>query len=496
MLFVLMGCLLGLNVAVAMTPLTDNEMGDVAGQALLMMDMIQGEAGKSDDYTFYRAGLDAVVELNANFEKLQLGCGGINSHELGPGCDLDIDQMSLTGPEPAGGWTSQDQRAASDAILTRPFFEFAIKNDGTPHREITGFRLSAENAQGQLTAGDQVAGSSDPGNTSGINVMSGYMKLGPTTGVASTDPRPMTYDDYTCTSSDSCEGSYQGLGRQMSGRIFLDTLSIGTKSFKSTGYTMQLSGADAFVEVPTTTVSGKRMTEVDLMGSASIGQISFGGELAVNVKEVILGRDLDMTMNVTGKIDGLTAKVPIEQSLKFIHKINVNSPFSLSMQSDDVWWPEAAVSSQTGWWMAFEDEIDIGEVTPENTVPITNDVLQEAIGPENISWNPNKPRVSGFNGVTCASGPSINCALTTYLTGKTNLTGGGKQYSDGGFVGIGGTPTYHVYGAYCKGLSGCLGGSLDVGTLQVPKQLDFPLEHLKLSGQHVTPNCYGDARFC
>src|SRR5699024_1260548 len=130
-------------------------------------------------------------------------------------------------------------RAACDAILTRPFFEFAIKNDDTPHREIVGFRLSAENSKGLLTAGDQRPGSQDPGNTGGINVMSGYMKLGPTTGVASTDPRPMAFDDYTCSSQEACEGFYEGLGRQMTGRIFLDTMSLGTKSFKSTGYAMQ-----------------------------------------------------------------------------------------------------------------------------------------------------------------------------------------------------------------------------------------------------------------
>src|SRR5699024_5424192 len=140
-------------------------------------------------------------------------------------------------------------------------------------------------------------------------------------GVASTDPRPMAFDDYTCSSQEACEGFYEGLGRQMTGRIFLDTMSLGTKSFKSTGYAMQLQPSDAFVQVPTTTISGKRMTEVDLLGAATLGQITFGGELAVNVSNVALGIDLDMTKEVTGKIDGLTATVPIVQSLKFIHKI-------------------------------------------------------------------------------------------------------------------------------------------------------------------------------
>src|SRR5690554_5009083 len=209
-LLALLTGLLALNAAMAMQPLSDEEMGAVSGQALLMMDMREGIQGQSEDYNFYRAGLDAIVEINANFEKLQLGCGGVN----GPGCDLDIDHLSLSGQLNPDGTCANGggPRAACDAILTRPFFEFAIKNDHTPHREIVGFRLSAENSKGLLTAGDQRPGSQDPGNTGGINVMSGYMKLGPTTGVASTDPRPMTYADYTCSSSDPCDGFYEGLG--------------------------------------------------------------------------------------------------------------------------------------------------------------------------------------------------------------------------------------------------------------------------------------------
>ena len=192
-LLALLTGLLALNAAMAMQPMSDEEMGAVSGQALLMMDMREGE-GVSKDLNFYRAGLDAVVELNANFEKLQLGCGGVN----GPGCDIDIDHLSLSGPEScfagAGG------RPGCDAILTRPFFEFAIKNDDTPHREIVGFRLSSENAEGMLTAGQNT----DAPN--GINVLSGYMRTTQITGTAQT--QAVTF----AGPSDPCRSNPQSCG--------------------------------------------------------------------------------------------------------------------------------------------------------------------------------------------------------------------------------------------------------------------------------------------
>src|SRR5699024_10579276 len=104
---------------------------------------------------------------------------------------------------------------------------------------------------------------------------------------------------------------------------------------------------------------------------------------------------------------------------------------------------EAAVSAETGWWMAFEDELDIGEITPEDTVPIPNDVLIDAIGPENISYTatPDLHR-DNFQSISCASGPSINCAVTTFLTGREDLAGGGEHSNN----------YYEVYGSYCSGL--------------------------------------------
>src|SRR5690554_419521 len=454
------------GAAINMVEMNDADMSDVTGQALMTMSKRDG-IGVSSGLDFYRAGLDAVLELNTNIQKLQLGCGGIN----GPGCDIDIDNLSLSG----GTWGA-DGRPSSSAVLTRPFIEFAIENDDTKTmREIVGFRLSAEHAQGLMTTGDQRAGASDPGNTSGINSLSGYMKLGATSGNADIANRPMYSSNYTCQASDPCEGTYAALGRNMEGRIRITGTLIldGTKDFTAESYQLQVIANDpAVVTVPATVVSGKRMSSVNLLGSATMGTLEFYGNMTADI-------GIALNKNVTGSISGLTATVPITQSLKFIHKINVNSPFSLSMQQQNVLWPNASVAAQTGWWMAFEDEIDIGSISPEDKVEVTNAVLLEALGPTNISWSPN-PVPQGQVPV-CNQGPSINCALHTAESTATYTSN---------------NVTYHeVYGTSCNGLGGCL-GDLDVGALNVPANLTFPLTDLKLGGQSVTPNCYGSARFC
>lgn len=130
--------------------------------------------------------------------------------------------------------------------------------------------------------------------------------------------------------------------------------------------------------------------------------------------------------------------------------------------------------------MAFEDEIDIGSISPEDKVAITNQVLLDALGPTAISWTPN-PVPQGQK-PNCVQGPSINCALHTAISAATYTSN---------------NVTYHeVYGVECNGFDACLGGSLPVGNLNVPANLPFPLQNLKLSGQSVTPNCWGSSRFC
>lgn len=136
--------------ASSMQPLTDEELSATQAQALINLSYIA--PGESVDPTnvnggiigFYKLGMEAEVELNVNIKKLQLGCGGVNNLSGPGGCDIDIDNLSLSGNS-----TTRDGRASSSAKITNPFIEFAIKNPGSAStREIVGFRSSAEKIVG------------------------------------------------------------------------------------------------------------------------------------------------------------------------------------------------------------------------------------------------------------------------------------------------------------------------------------------------------------
>ncbi|MDC5073058.1 hypothetical protein NRA08_18460, partial [Acinetobacter baumannii] len=129
---------------------------------------------------FYKLGLEAELEINANIRKLQLGCGGVNG---AGGCDIDFDNVSLSGVA-----DTREGRVASDAQLTNPFLEFAIKNPNSAStREVAGIRLSAEAVEGLLTIGTE-----NSATPNGINSLSGYMVVAPQVGEATVDAARIT----------------------------------------------------------------------------------------------------------------------------------------------------------------------------------------------------------------------------------------------------------------------------------------------------------------
>jgi hypothetical protein len=253
----------------------------------------------------------------------------------------------------------------------------------------------------------------------------------------------------------------------MTGNLYLTVLAVinDVVGFSSTDYNLLLQPATANVTTAPAIVNGNRLTSVQLFGSATIDPINFAGPMKANVNNLLgLGINLELDKDVTGVMSGLGANVEINESLAFIHKIEADNPFSLSMQRQDVLWPGAAAAAQTGWWLAFEDEIDIGNISPEAPVELTNAVLLQAL---------NSPTGNAGSGTVCTTA-SVNCALYRGL----------------------GVRNGEPYGIRCNGLDDCLGGSLNVGNVFVPLDVDFPLNDLKLGAQSVTPNCWGSARFC
>lgn len=398
--------------------LDDSALSDITGQALMSLTYIAPTDSTNkmvgQGVGFYKLGMEADLELNANINKLQLGCGGINGAN---GCDIDIDNLSLSGLSS----DTRDGRASSSAKLTNPFLEFAIKNpDLASTREIVGLRLSAEKVLGMLTAGTE--NSTSP---SGINSLSGYMKINSTTGTGYTAARNMSYSDTQKSIDGSVKTSF----------LFFP-LTLG---FKSTDYNLELDSTKADIFLNGTTILGSRMSRVKLDGYANINQLNFAGQLGASLNAS--GGLLTLQKQVTGNITGLKANVTVDENLGFIHKIPLNNPFSLSMQTGSVWWPGAAAAAKNGWWMAFEDTIDIGNVSPSQKIEITNDVLKQVVDP-----------ISGF----LKSNP-IPCSLLN-----------------------------------------CIGGTgLAVGNVNLPNTtLDFPLKDLQLTNQSFAPNCYGNLKFC
>ena len=424
---ILITATLGLSQSYAMTALNDEELSEVEGQSLMNLEFqqgtnttdAQGKTYNQSNIGFYKLALSAELELNANIKKLQLGCGGDNNSIRANSCDIDIDHIGLSGLPDDPNYTS-DQRAATSALITNPFIQFAIKNPtSAATREVLGFRVSAEKIKGLMTLGTE-----NTSTPNGINTFSGYMKTKTASGTAVTEARTMTYAD-TCL--------------QIKGKVTGTILFIPTTlDYTSDNYNLTLSSTTAPFTINSTIVSGTRMKDVTLKGSGTVGQINFSGPLTATV----LG-GVPLNKQVTGNITGLKTDITVNQSLGLIHALYLNNPASLSLQSQDILWTGAAVGANKGWWLAMEDEVELGSLSPTTKVAITNEVLKQTIAGINKDLTEH-PRPCGDLLFQCA-----------------------------------------------------LGSDLAVGNVPMNSTtLDFPLTNLSLQGQNFRSNCYGGLKFC
>lgn len=410
--------------------ISDQELSDIHGQSLLSLTYVAPSDAENkmqgQNTGFYKLGMEAEVKLNANINKLQLGCGGVNG--VGD-CDIDIDNLSFSGIS-----DTREGRAGSSAVMTNPFIEFAIKNpDSASKREVVGLRLSAEKVLGLLTMGDE---NTDKPN--GINSLSGFMKIKDAKGTAFTGLRtnvsPKDLDNLTIN------------GRARSTDRLLNL------SFASKEYSLNLGEASGPLSINGKSIFGNRMKNVNLQGETVINNIPMTGSLKTIaniegiagfiVRILIPSGEVPINGSLNGSVSNLKVKVDVDQSLGLIHKLQLNNPFSLSLQNDSVWWPGAEVAAQRGWWMAFEDAIDIGNVTPSKRVDVTNDVVKQVI-----------PLVNNY----LQSNP-LNCGILAVS---------------------------------------CAFGSFNVGNVPLNNStVSMSLNNLQLANQNFAPNCYGNLKFC
>lgn len=335
----------------AMQEMADNELAGVQGKGLIISDKISGEAGSN--HTFYRAGLDAKLELNANIDKFQLGCGGVNNSIRG-GCDIDIDFLRLMGNDGNG----QAGDPVSPFTLIRPYFSFAIKNDDSRTlRELVGIKLGAEKADGYLgigrtygnnqfnqEIGEECNGGNDVNCHSGLNRFSGNLNFR-FSGTVSGD---ITGPIIPCGFDRKC-GDFNG-------------------TFDDTG-----------------TVSGTRLEQTTLATTANTDANLF-----------FLG------------LDDLNIEVVLQESLRFIHGLAVSgtSDFFTSFQKESVKYPVfnyqnetgsekfSAIAADVGWWMSFPGGVELTGLQGNTDLSLgqaAGGVLGVTVNLSNIDLNQTPP---------------------------------------------------------------------------------------------------------
>jgi len=214
-----------------LAPLDEAHLRDVVGQAAYFTTYTAPSGSGSSNFGFFTLGLNATVNLNANIQHLQLGCGGVN----GPGCDIDLSNVSLSGNPATNSACSASSVASCDAILTSPFLRLAIANPTQlSQRQVVGIQLGAAAANGLLQAGQNTT------IPNGIGTLSGYIPIqsdssGTLNGYVATSPIqfPVYYPDPSGKTTNQAGSPYYTINGTLQGQI-LSLFSAVTAGFQLT----------------------------------------------------------------------------------------------------------------------------------------------------------------------------------------------------------------------------------------------------------------------
>lgn len=377
--------------AFALQKMPDSELADVTGQALMQM-----SKENTNGFTFYTAGLDAVLELNMNIQKLQLGCGGANPVNNGQRCDLDADNFALGCIADSSGNCTFGSGGTQmrDLVMTRPYFQFAIKNDNSKTlREVVGIRLGGEKVEGPMSIGN-------------FNSFSGYLSASAdfimeAQGTNSSDDIAITCG----TNSAPCPGDRPGNGYNTFG---LQTpfrsmgLENGCVSFLGNGIEFK----DLTIGFPqverldrAVILNGNRQTQAgvynaqlgsavdELVDNLTVIRSNGGGltdleglvnallpVLASNVKDKIKSQLATGLGTTPGNLDNFV----IPYNISNLHSVMVDTPlFGVSFQKEAVQYPGYVESVPMGWAMYLPDAFKL-EVSNPTTYFVNNIVNGEA----------------------------------------------------------------------------------------------------------------------
>ncbi|EPF70873.1 hypothetical protein [Acinetobacter rudis] len=436
----------------SLVELDDTQLSATQGQALLSLSYISPHdqynletrrAGGDSSIGFYKLGLEANVEINANVRKLQLGCGGLNGIN---GCDIDIDNLALSGLKTDANGNmlpmTSDERAASSAQLSNPFIEFAIKSpDQASLREVVGLRLSAEKVVGLLTAGTNNT------EANGINSLSGYLKInGYGNAKTSAGVFGLKPGEVVNTVADTAFlGCTSGCDKNAG-------LTAGYGNAKNTG--LKIPAMTAPFQINNAVVSGTRMTAANVGAIAQIPSIPItdqSGQLGVRLNSRVCGLGLicvqDTFIKLNTTVDNLTANINFSEGLGYIHNLPISSAMYLGLQNKQLRWPGAEEVANPGWWLSLQDTVNLGDISPRDQVDISSVYPQFAqILGEKLKEDQYKIKVSIINGLQAFFQQGITKNIS-----PINMQG---------------------------------------------ESVNIALKNLILDTQNVTPNCYGGMRFC
>lgn len=483
--------------------LNDSELSEVQGQALMSLSYLAPTDATnpmrnitSNNIGFYKLGLEAKLELNANIRNLQLGCGG----SKGAGtCDIDIKNLALSGLPDSydsnGVPVYNNRRASTSGELINPFIEFAISNPNSASvREVKGLRFSAEKISALLTAG--LSNGQTPSTTDGIQSLSGFMRVAPTTGTAKT-----AQTKFGLTPNQQLGGVARLCVGLINDCLIADTdINFVSKPLSSASTGITVPSVSTNFDLPAFTINGSRqkiavvnniLTKINSIPIAADSAGQFNPSLFTNdILEVGLncngvnGRGCGLItllkpqarfrMGTDSVINNLNMKIDFEQSLSMFHNIPLEGTGGyLSLQQIALLWPGAYLApsdssknnlslmskntdvAQPGWWMSFAKPIELGHLNVTNPIILDDNILGQVANRVTETLTPNyidKPKATASN-----LGQVVSLLLNNPLTSKIVA---------------------------------------DLNSATQSNPVYFKLQNQRLGNQEVVSNCYGSLKFC
>ncbi|MFW2176086.1 hypothetical protein ACG95N_21610 [Acinetobacter guillouiae] len=374
--------------------LTDEQLSETTGQALMSLTYIAPtdtanlearRTGGDSTVGFYKLGLEATVELNANIKKLQLGCGGTNGSGA---CDLDLDSVSFgcitgaagycitsasTNPNQPTGIDSNNaisnQKNMKDFVLTNPYFQFAIKNPNSAStREVVGIRIGAEKAEGPLSIGNLNSFSGYFTGKANLTML-GETNVSPVTSTTwnsraiSTPSAFLGLDDATILNLGLASVKYSEITANYStvSRNGLAVSVVGNRVSQAKIIGLDLSSVvDDIINGTSTTSALELNTSNSCVRIIGICSGSFGANIGNALLPVLRGGISDyikqqLATGLGTSVSGLsTYQMPY--NLSNVHQIDVNSnTFGIALSAQNLQYPDYAAAVSKGWSMYLQD---------------------------------------------------------------------------------------------------------------------------------------------